>query len=150
MVIVDEAYADFSDEPSFLRTLDQYPNLIVLQTFSKAWGCAAIRLGMAFAAPEVIAIFNKIKYPYNVNLLTQQEAMKMMHSQYRVEEWVKSLLEERARLIDAFIELPCCQQIFSHGCQLLPHPRVGCQGYLRLLGGQGHHCAQPHECGAVS
>jgi histidinol-phosphate aminotransferase len=112
MVVVDEAYADFSDEPSFLQSLDRYPHLIVLQTFSKAWGCAAIRLGMAFAAPEVISVFNKIKYPYNVNLLTQQEAMKMLHSVYRVEEWVKTLLEERARLIDAFLELPCCQQIF--------------------------------------
>jgi histidinol-phosphate aminotransferase len=112
MVIVDEAYADFSDEPSFLKSLDAYPNLIVLQTFSKAWGCAAIRLGMAFAAPEVISVFNKIKYPYNVNLLTQQEAMKMLRSRYRVEEWVKTLLEERARLVDAFMELPCCQQIF--------------------------------------
>ena len=112
MVIVDEAYADFSDEPSFLKVLDRYPNLIVLQTFSKAWGMAAIRLGMAFAAPEVIAVFNKIKYPYNVNLLTQQEAMKMLQSRYRVEEWVKSLLQERARLIDRFLELPVCEEIY--------------------------------------
>ena len=63
LVIVDEAYSDFSSAPSFLRKLDSYPNLIVLQTFSKAWGCAAIRLGMAFASPEIIGLLSKIKYP---------------------------------------------------------------------------------------
>ena len=78
LVVVDEAYIDFSSSPSLLADLDKYPNLIVLQTFSKAWGCAAIRLGMAFASPEIIAIFNKIKYPYNVNLLTQKEAIKLL------------------------------------------------------------------------
>ena len=72
LVIIDEAYSDFSDAPSFLADLDKYPNLIVFQTFSKAWGCAAIRLGMAFASKEIISIFSKIKYPYNVNLLTQK------------------------------------------------------------------------------
>ena len=107
LVILDEAYNDFSEAPSFLDELDKYPNLIVLQTFSKAWGCAAIRLGMAFASQEIISIFSKIKYPYNVNLLTQKEAIAMMHRHYEVERWVKSLLEERARLIDEIIQLPC-------------------------------------------
>ena len=112
LVILDEAYNDFSEAPSFLDELDKYPNLIVLQTFSKAWGCAAIRLGMAFASQEIISIFSKIKYPYNVNLLTQKEAIAMMHRHYEVERWVKSLLEERARLIDEFIQLPCCEKIY--------------------------------------
>ena len=112
LVILDEAYNDFSEAPSFLGELDKYPNLIVLQTFSKAWGCAAIRLGMAFASQEIISIFSKIKYPYNVNLLTQKEAIAMMHRHYEVERWVKSLLEERARLIDEFIQLPCCEKIY--------------------------------------
>ena len=75
-VILDEAYNDFSTTPSILSQLNAYPNLIVLQTFSKAWGSAGIRLGMAFAVPGVIAILNKIKYPYNVNLLTQKEGLK--------------------------------------------------------------------------
>ena len=112
LVVIDEAYSDFSDAPSFLLDLEKHPNLIVFQTFSKAWGCAAIRLGMAFASPEIIAIFSKIKYPYNVNLLTQKEAIAMMHRHYEVERWVKSLLEERARLIDEFIQLPCCEKIY--------------------------------------
>ena len=75
LVILDEAYNDFSEAPSFLENLNRYPNLIVLQTFSKAWGCAAIRLGMAFASPEIIGILSKIKYPNNVNQLTQKQAV---------------------------------------------------------------------------
>ena len=112
LVIVDEAYIDFSSEPSMLKDLDKYPNLIVLQTFSKAWGCAAIRLGMAFASPEIIAIFNKIKYPYNVNILTQQEAIKMLQHPEQIKAWVNTLLEERTRVMEEFVKLPCCIRVF--------------------------------------
>lgn len=112
LVIVDEAYSDFSSVPSFLQELDNYPNLIVLQTFSKAWGCAAIRLGMAFASPEIIGLLSKIKYPYNVNRLTQQEAIQMMQKHYQIQRWVESLLEERSRLMEEFGKLPCCQHIY--------------------------------------
>lgn len=112
LVVVDEAYIDFSDEPSFLSQLDRYPNLIVLQTFSKAWGCAAIRLGMAFASEEIISLMNKVKYPYNINRLTQQEAIDMVGRYYRVQEWVESLLGERKRLMDEFAKLPCCKYIY--------------------------------------
>ena len=112
LVVVDEAYIDFSSSESLLKDLEQYPNLIVLQTFSKAWGCAAIRLGMAFASPEIIAIFNKIKYPYNVNRLTQEEAIKVLHKPEQIKEWVNVLLEERARVMDEFVKLPCCVRVF--------------------------------------
>lgn len=112
LVIIDEAYADFSDAPSFLLDLEKYPNMVVLQTFSKAWGCAAIRLGMAFAHADIIGILNKIKYPYNVNRLTQQEAVRMMEQHYRVKEWVGSLLEERTRLVRELKKLPCCQHVY--------------------------------------
>ena len=112
IVIVDEAYIDFSTQPSFIGILDEYPNLVILQTFSKAWGCAAIRLGMAFASPDIIGIFSKIKYPYNINLLTQQEALRMMQRHYEVQRWISTLLEERARLIQAFTQLPCCKKVF--------------------------------------
>ena len=106
LVIVDEAYIDFSTSPSLLEDLEKYPNLIVLQTFSKAWGCAAIRLGMAFASPEIIAIFNKIKYPYNVNLLTQKEAVRLLQEPEKVQAWVDTLLEERGRVMKEFAKLP--------------------------------------------
>ena len=94
------------------NNLDRREMEIVFQTFSNAWGCPAIRLGMAFASKEIISIFSKIKYPYNVNLLTQKEAVMMLHRHYEVERWVKSLLEERTRLVNEFVELPCCEKIY--------------------------------------
>ena len=112
LVIIDEAYNDFSSAPSFLQQLDKYPNLVVFQTFSKAWGCAAIRLGMAFASAEIISIFNKIKYPYNVNQLTQQQALSMLQRYDEIEGWVKELIAERGRLMDAFSSLTCVKEIF--------------------------------------
>ena len=112
MVVVDEAYGDFSDSPSFLRLLGKYPNLIVLQTLSKAWGCAAIRLGMAFAAPEVIALYDKVKYPYNVNLLTQQNALEQLRNAARKDGWVEQLKDERRRVTAAFRQLPCVETVY--------------------------------------
>lgn len=112
IVIVDEAYIDFSKEPTISRQLYKYPNLIVLQTMSKAWGSAAIRLGMAFASKEIIDIFNKVKYPYNVNELTQQQALKRLNDVTTVEQWVRLILQERGRVMLAFSELPFCEQIY--------------------------------------
>lgn len=112
LVILDEAYSDFSEAPSFLEELNKYPNLIVLQTFSKAWGCAAIRLGMAFASQEIIGILSKIKYPYNVNQLTQQQAIFLLHQYDEIERWVKTLKEERGYLEQAFEKLPSTVQMY--------------------------------------
>lgn len=112
LVILDEAYSDFSESPSFLLDLDKYPNLVVFQTFSKAWGCAAIRLGMAFASTEIIGILSKIKYPYNVNQLTQKQAIEMLHKYYEIERWVKRLKEEREDLEKRFSELPLTVEVF--------------------------------------
>ena len=112
LVIVDEAYSDFSSQKPFRSELAKYPNLIVLNTMSKAWGCAAIRLGMAFASKEIIHIFNKVKYPYNVNLLTQQQALEALKDPYEVDNWVKVLLQERSRMMDAFEILPICEKVY--------------------------------------
>ena len=112
LVIVDEAYSDFSAQKSFRSELAKYPNLIVLNTMSKAWGCAAIRLGMAFASKDIIDIFNKVKYPYNVNLLTQQQALEALKDPFEVDKWVKILLEERGRMIEAFKMLPICEEVY--------------------------------------
>ena len=112
IVVLDEAYNDFSEQPSFLKRLDDFSNLIVLQTFSKAWGCAAIRLGMAFASADIISVLTKIKYPYNVNKLTQQQAMEMLHRYYEIERWVTTLKEERDHLEKEFLKLPCVQKVF--------------------------------------
>ena len=109
---MDEAYNDFSEAPSFLEELDKYPNLVVFQTFSKAWGCAAIRLGMAFASEAIIGILSKIKYPYNVNQLTQQQAIAMLHKYYEIERWIKTLKEERDYLEEEFAKLPCTVRMY--------------------------------------
>ena len=112
IVIIDEAYSDFSSQKSMRSELAHHPNLIVLNTFSKAWGLAAIRLGMAFASPDIISIYNKVKYPYNVNLLTQRQAMEALKDPFEVDKWIKMLLAERTRLMFAFKELPICEQVY--------------------------------------
>lgn len=112
LVIVDEAYSDFSQERPLRLEIDKYPNLIVLNTFSKAWGCAAIRLGMAFADKKIIDIFNKVKYPYNVNALTQKNALEALAEPYEVDKWIKIILLERNRMIDAFKLLPSCEKVY--------------------------------------
>ncbi len=112
IVVVDEAYIDFAQQQSLRQELPTHPNLIILQTMSKAWGSAALRLGMAFASKEIINIYNKVKYPYNVNMLTQQQAMEMLKDPFEVDKTVKILLQERTRLMQAFRELPICEQIF--------------------------------------
>ena len=112
IVVVDEAYFDFSEQPSFTQLLDKYPNLIVLQTFSKAWGCAAIRLGLAFASTDIIGLFNKVKYPYNVNMLTQKQALEALRNAQQTKEWVKILKEERTRLMQRFAELSLTEKVF--------------------------------------
>ena len=112
LVVVDEAYSDFSKEKTFRHEIVRYPNLIVLNTMSKAWGCAAIRLGMAFASKEIISLFNRVKYPYNINDLTQKEALKVLSNPYEVDKQVKLILQERVRVIDAFRLLPCCEKTY--------------------------------------
>ncbi|MBO7160096.1 MAG: histidinol-phosphate transaminase [Paludibacteraceae bacterium] len=112
IVVIDEAYIDFSNEPSWLASLDQYPNIIVLQTFSKAWGMAALRCGMAFASEDIIAFINKVKYPYNLNLLTQEAVYKQVENVDQKNEWVKALLMERKKMMAALEALPLVKQIY--------------------------------------
>ena len=112
IVVVDEAYIDFSDSQSFSTYIAQYPNLVVLQTLSKAWGNAAIRLGMAFASVEVIEVLNKIKYPYNINILTQEHAKKVLTNAAQTTQWVQAILNERTQLIDKLKELALVKHIY--------------------------------------
>ncbi len=112
LVVLDEAYIDFSSQTSMLGELDRFPNLIVLQTFSKAWGSAAARLGMAFANPDIVRIMNKVKYPYNINQLTQDYAMQMLAKASSVKDWIKILLLERTRLQDQLSGLSCIETIY--------------------------------------
>ena len=113
MVVVDEAYIDFAPAGSSLSSLlDEYPRLIVLNTFSKAWASAGIRLGMALAHPEVIGLFNKVKYPYNVNILTQRAAMERLEHMDEIRTWVDEALTERTRMMQAVAALPICEHVY--------------------------------------
>ncbi|MDR1780939.1 MAG: histidinol-phosphate transaminase [Tannerella sp.] len=112
VVVVDEAYIDFADTLSFTRRLTDFPNLIVLQTLSKAWGAAGIRLGMAFASEEIITTFNKVKYPYNVSLTTQEQALEILRNEERKNMQVKEILQERSRLAVALRELPFVRRVY--------------------------------------
>ena len=112
IVVVDEAYAEFSSRPSFRTRLSEFPNLIVLQTFSKAWASAGVRLGMAFASQDIVAIFNKVKYPYNVNILTQEYAKALLSDPQQLQQRTDMILGERSAMMQAFAALPCCQQVF--------------------------------------
>jgi len=111
IVILDEAYIDFAQVPGFLPKLKSYPNLVILQTFSKAWGLASIRLGMAFASEEIINLLNKIKYPYNINQLTQQHALEAIKSASNKMDWLEKILKERDRLMNSLKELSLVNQV---------------------------------------
>ena len=113
VVVVDEAYIDFSNQTSCTSLLSEFPNLIVLQTFSKAWGMAGIRLGMAFASTEIIQLFNKVKPPYNINQLTQQIALETLEtSQDDYRQLLSTLLSERERLIKGLGDLKFVEKTF--------------------------------------
>jgi histidinol-phosphate aminotransferase len=119
MVILDEAYTDFAPGRSFLPELNNYPNLILFHTFSKAWGLASVRLGMAFASAEVLGYFNKVKYPYNINLLTQQFVSQRLDKVKEKEQWVKTLLDERETLRQNLINLPLVKEVFQTDANFL-------------------------------
>ena len=112
IVVVDEAYSEFSNQKPLRLDLSQYPNLIVLNTMSKAWAGAAIRLGMAFASTDIIGLFNKVKYPYNVNKLSQEKALELLRNQSGYRQHLVMVLEEREKLMSAFNSLPICEKIY--------------------------------------
>ena len=112
IVVVDEAYGDYAPSASLRPQLPEHERLVLLSTFSKAWACAGIRLGVAMAHPSIIACFNKVKYPYNVNVLTQQCALKMLDQQGDVEEWVGITVLERIRVAEAVSQLALCCEVY--------------------------------------
>lgn len=136
-VIIDEAYSDFSRQKSFRADIYKYPNIIVLNTMSKAWASAAIRLGMAFASEDVINIFNKVKYPYNVNLLTQEKAIKILEDKEDVDKWVSILLQERSKLMEAFQYLPICEHVYPSDANFFLAKMTNAQAIYDYLVDQG-------------
>ncbi len=119
IVVLDEAYVDFSQERSFMDSLDSYPNLVILQTFSKAWGMAGIRLGMAFASREIIGVLSKIKYPYNINMLSINFALERLSKADEKENWVKLILEQRKFLNLELMKLKSVKEILPSDANFL-------------------------------
>lgn len=157
IVVVDEAYTDFSSLPSMLTVLSKHPNLIVLQTFSKAWGMASLRIGMAFAAPEIAELYGRVKYPYNINGPTQEELLRRIEST-DISAQVKEIISERKHLSEELSKNPIVKKIFhsdanfilvkfddpdaiydyliSNGVIVRNRNRVkGCEGSLRITVG---------------
>ena len=119
MVVVDEAYIDFSDEPSFTNELLEFPNLLVMQTFSKAWGMANLRIGMAFASEEIIRVLNLIKPPYNISGLTQQKVMESLVQAHKIPELVLKVLKEKDRLSKALEKIPFVSHIYPSNANFI-------------------------------
>jgi histidinol-phosphate aminotransferase len=119
IVMVDEAYIDFSSKGSMIAHLDQCPNVIVLQTFSKAWGRAGLRLGVAYASPEIIDYYNKVKYPYNINAITQEKAIEALKNVAEVKAWVDELLDNRSLLAEALEKMSCVKHIYPSDANFL-------------------------------
>lgn len=112
LVVIDEAYINYAKQRSFIKELTEYPNLVVLQTFSKAWGLAALRLGMAFAARPVIDVLNKVKPPYNINQATQDIALNALQNIDQVNEWIKITVAERESLSKELKSLPLVKKVY--------------------------------------
>jgi histidinol-phosphate aminotransferase len=112
LVVIDEAYIDFAKTPSFIASLKDYPNLVVLQTFSKAWGLAALRCGMAYASKEIIRILNKIKYPYNINIQTQELVLAALERTSQKNAWVTEILEQRQHLMSELAKVPVVNVVY--------------------------------------
>ncbi|MFZ5972623.1 MAG: histidinol-phosphate transaminase [Bacteroidota bacterium] len=158
IVVVDEAYIDFADTPSWITRLPEFNNLVVLQTLSKAWGLASLRLGMAFAHPFIIEMMNKIKPPYNINGITQQRVENVLEETTQTKRWVDEMVSERKRLAEKLQTIPGVlhiypsdanfllvkvteapakyQQLLKHGIVVRDRSNVrGCEGCLRITVG---------------
>lgn len=112
LVVIDEAYINYSRQKTFIQELTEYGNLVVLHTLSKAWGLAGLRLGMAFASEEIIEVFNKVKPPYNVNEASQQLALEALQNVEKINDWIKLTVSEREKLINELGKLDLVQKIY--------------------------------------
>jgi len=127
IVVIDEAYINFSKQKSFVQSLIDYPNLVVLQTLSKAWGLAGLRLGMCFANPDIIGYMNKVKAPYNINIVTQELALQALEEVGQVNDMIKLLVDMRNVLAEVIASMPHVIQVFPSDTNFLlvkiPHAR---------------------------
>jgi len=119
IVVIDEAYINFSKQKSFVQELTEYPNLVVLQTFSKAWGLAGLRLGMAFASSAIIEVLNRVKPPYNINQSTQELVLKALEEVGQVNDMIRLLVDMRDALAAVFNSMPTVEQVYPSDANFL-------------------------------
>jgi histidinol-phosphate aminotransferase len=119
IVVLDEAYIDFSDKKSFSMEIDKYPNLVILQTLSKSWGLAGLRIGIAIASKAIIQWMNKVKYPYNINILSQEIAIKALENKDLFFFHLKNILSEREYLQKCLNEIPIIQKVYPSSANFL-------------------------------
>lgn len=137
IVVIDEAYIDFSSQPSWLGRLDDFPNLVVLQTFSKAWGSAGVRLGMAFASSTIIGYYNRVKYPYNISEPVQRYALAMLDRADEVRRWVTDILAERSRFSAQLGALPSVHRVYPSDANFVLARIDDAERLYRWLVGEG-------------
>lgn len=149
IVVIDEAYVDFANRVSYTTYLDRFPNLVIMQTFSKAWGLAGIRLGMAFASPAIIRLLNAVKPPYNVNRLTQQAALDALRQKEKQTEEVQTILGQRALMQQHLASLPFVERVYPSSANFIlakvEDPR-GTYDYLMNKGIIVRDRSRQHAC----
>ncbi len=112
IIVIDEAYINYSKQKSFIQELTEYPNLIVMQTLSKAWGLAALRLGLCYASMDIIDLFNKVKPPYNINDASQQLALEALQNTSLVNEWIESCVSQKKMLLNEMINFSFVRRVY--------------------------------------
>jgi len=136
IVVVDEAYIHFSSEESLASEINNYKNLVVLQTFSKAWGLAGVRVGLAFANAETIALFNRVKPPYNISQPAQEAILQALKNGATVEQTIAEIISERERLIEKLSEVSCVEKIYPTDANFILVKTTNAEKIYQLLLGE--------------
>jgi histidinol-phosphate aminotransferase len=137
IVVIDEAYINFARQKTFIQELTEYPNLVVLQTLSKAWGLAALRVGMAFASEDIINVMNKVKPPYNINQAAQELALQALDNIGSVNEWIREIVIERDKLAAGFAQLPQVTTVYPSDANFILVKTTDANGIYNQLVEQG-------------
>jgi histidinol-phosphate aminotransferase len=137
LVVIDEAYINYSRQKTFIPELTEYPNLVILQTLSKAWGLAGLRLGMAFAGKPVIDYMNRVKYPYNINTATQQLALEAISNISSVNNWTKTTVTQKESLSEALTALSITEKVFPSDANFILVKMTGAKNIYDFLAAKG-------------
>jgi histidinol-phosphate aminotransferase len=137
LVVIDEAYINYARQKTFITELTEYPNLVILQTLSKAWGLAGLRLGMAFAGQPVIDYMNRVKYPYNINTATQQLALEALSNISSVNNWTKTTVVQKDSLTEALLALTITEKVYPSDANFILVKMTDARRVYEFLSGRG-------------